>query len=506
MQAKRTIAYLLSILTVASKMIACCADADADNGKQTETTNNVQDESTQTEEVTTDTKELTALEKRQQISDGLSEADFNERVFRIATGDKNGTDLSLEFDIEAETGDPAQDAIWKRNRMIENRFNCIIESSNIGNFNECVQMFDTMQNFCEIFTFGADQMCHLVQRGYLYDWYDIPVINLDAVWYNQYAIDSLTVNDTLYTLASDFNIGTLTRTYAMFFNTRLLQNYSYDQKDIYQMVEDGTWTIDQMITITRDVYEDINMNNNRDEDDLFGFMATEGKWNANDAWLTSFGHEYVIHNDDGTLTPNFLTDLSVSALNKLRDFYSKEGVFVREWAHGTDEYFVNGNVMSIVEQLDICFHALRDMEDVYAVVPMPKWDEEQEKYLTNADMLYYTLTTVPKSVSEDSFEFIGTIVEALAAESYKSVFPAFFDYALKGRYAKEPEVARMMDYIEQGRTFDIVQVYDETVFSGLSVLFSQLLTNTKDQITSRWTMLQRQLDVKLPAFYEQFQD
>ena len=70
----------------------------------------------------------------------------------------------------------------------------------------------------------------------------------------------------------------------------------------------------------------------------------------------------------------------------------------------------------------------RDLEDDYAILPYPKLDENQPEYYTMVDGSHQVMA-VPITVSDT--ERIGVIVEALCAESYRKVVPAYYDVALK---------------------------------------------------------------------------
>jgi len=494
MKFKSSIAWMITVLTLASTLIAC---GSKDNNENTPTDTKGSETVLETE-TETDTRELTDLEKRQLVTDGLEDVDFNKAEFRIVTGEEE----IWQFYVESETGDPCNDAVWKRNAKIENRFNVIINSFSVGRSAEILEKILQGENFCELMTYGIDRMGYFIENHVLYDWNDIPVIKLDSPWYNQATNESCTINDHLYTLATDMAISSLTYTYAMFFNPTLLANYGFNAEDLYDYVVDGTWTFDKFITISKDIYADQNLNNERDEEDIFGFMHEEGAWHGMDAWPFAFGHEYSSYDvNSGELTIFYATDTMVAADAKMREYLQSAGVFTRSWADDELEFFVNGSVAFVIRTLNDCFGDLRVMED-YGVIPIPKFNEAQESYYTTINR-EHNMMTIPYTVQEDSLEFIGTIVEALSCESYRSVFPTYFDSALKGRYAKVPQVAKMMDYIEQGRKIDVIQLFGESLFDGFDTGFANGLSD-KSNLATQWAMMERRLKVILPKFYDAF--
>ena len=102
--------------------------------------------------------------------------------------------------------------------------------------------------------------------------------------------------------------------------------------------------------------------------------------------------------------------------------------------------------------------ALRDFETDYGILPYPKWDEAQDGYYTMVDGGHEGLA-VPVSVKD--VEFVGTITEALNAESYKRTVPVFYDIVLKTKGSRDEQSIAMLDMIFANRIFDFGYVYGE---------------------------------------------
>jgi len=101
---------------------------------------------------------------------------------------------------------------------------------------------------------------------------------------------------------------------------------------------------------------------------------------------------------------------------------------------------------------------MREMESDYGILVYPKYDEYQEKYQTCAHD-NYSLFCVPITVPGSSLEMIGAVTEALAAESYRNVTPAYFDVVLKGKLARDPESGLMLDLLVENMIFDPAAIY-----------------------------------------------
>jgi len=493
----RIAAWLLALLTVGS-LVTACGDSSPDNSKDSgKQTDAISGDTTGTQTAdTVDTTDITETDKRLLVTDGLEDVDFNERVFRMAIDE----DYIEGYFVEQETGDPCNDIVYKRNELIKNRFNIDIANFTDLGSDDIIELIEGGENFADVMTYGANRMYKFISRKLLYNWHDVEIMNLDSVYYNQYANESCTVNGVLYTLASDLSISTLTYSYGAFFNPRLVENYGIDKQGLYDMVNAGTWTIDKFIEFTKNIYEDLNQNNTADEEDLYGYPMRVSANGSSVVWLPSFGHKFIIHNDDGTVTPNFMSDLTVAALDKLREFQDTPGVLPTNETAYEIESFANGHFVFATLPLYACFDVLRDMEEPYSVLPLPKWNEEQDAYYTAAHY-DHSLLSLPISVPQEDLEFIGTIIEALSCESYRTVFPTYFDSALKGRYSKEPQTRQMMDYIEAGRTFDLSQYLSDGCFQGMFTAFGDLLGDDKP-ISSTWTIMERTINKRLPQMYE----
>ena len=105
---------------------------------------------------------------------------------------------------------------------------------------------------------------HMINMGsavytkVFYNWYDVPNINFDKPWWISDATNKLKINGKSFYALSDLSFNTLDYTYCMFFNKRILADYGIDLP--YQKVRDNEWTIDYLISITKDVYQDLNGN------------------------------------------------------------------------------------------------------------------------------------------------------------------------------------------------------------------------------------------------------
>ena len=81
----------------------------------------------------------------------------------------------------------------------------------------------------------------------------------------------MTISDTLYAAVGDVSLTSINRVYAMFFNKVLAAEYCPDV-NFYDLVREGKWTIDTFAELNKGLYNDINGNSERDDDDFYGLF------------------------------------------------------------------------------------------------------------------------------------------------------------------------------------------------------------------------------------------
>ena len=119
------------------------------------------------------------------------------------------------------------------------------------------------------------------------------------------------------------------------------------------------------------------------------------------------------------------------------------------------------------------------MESNFGIVPIPKYDENQENYHSLVNPFTGVLLGVPKSA--DDLERVSIILEALAAESKYTLQPAYYDVVLQRKYVRDDESSEMLDIIFGSRVYDIGGFYS---FGNITVDFNTLVSKYDTNIMS----------------------
>jgi hypothetical protein len=118
------------------------------------------------------------------------------------------------------------------------------------------------------------------------------------------------------------------------------------------------------------------------------------------------------------------------------------------------------------------------MPSDFGIVPFPKYDKAQDNYYTVSHD-EYSLLCVPVTADPAKYQMIGAVTEAVAAEGYRSVTPAYFDIALKNKYSRDDESSRVLDILAERNTFQPAIIYSNSL-GDIGHLMRQIIYDFPD--------------------------
>jgi len=102
---------------------------------------------------------------------------------------------------------------------------------------------------------------------------------------------------------------------------------------------------------------------------------------------------------------------------------------------------------------------LRNMVSDYGILPMPKLNASQEyKTHVQAEVLLYGVPATCYTQIDD----LAILLECFGSESYNTVKPAYYEIALTGKYAKDPQSIEMLDRVVHSVDIDPINLYTRT--------------------------------------------
>jgi len=395
-----------------------------------------------------------------ELSPDLPERDFGGATihFLVRGGDNYEWD-AIDIYAEEETGDAVNDAIYRRNRVVEAKYNVSIAetpvSVNSGNttVSRVVKSGDAsyhavVANVIESFAMAANNL--------LIDLHRIPGVSLSGPWWDIALNSDMSILDRQFYAACSTNIMAYEATWIAMFNKKMLIDKGDSPKNIYDMVKSGTWTLPRYIELTKQYIADLDGDGKMTDKDQYG---TSGQGDLGTGFYIGAGMRYIEKDKDNRLALRGFDERAASILELVAEICKTEVGFNSHGPmnkSGYPEYgrtlLAENRSLFFTETL-LCVRALRDMADDFGVVPMPKYDESQSKYISMVHHWAASLTSVHAACPDT--DMTGTILEEMAYQSNKSVLPVYFDIAINGKYLRDEESIEMIDYIMENRVVEL---------------------------------------------------
>lgn len=300
-------------------------------------------------------------------------------------------------------------------------------------------------------------------KGYYRNLIGLEYLNWDADYWSNGFVNSNTFHDKLYYCTGAISRTTIYEMFLMTFNYELAQSYGIG--DLYGMVDDGTWTIEKLKTLSQDIYTDMNNNNRKDSGDLFGLVSAQT--NKLDPYQYGGNLPSLIVNDFGELEINerLVGDYGVSLCDRVRDLlHNNDGAYCS--TKDVPDYYAmaQGRALFEVETAGYIIKTLSPSEINYGILPMPMYDSEQTGGYHTCLSMTYSSFSVPEIATDP--EQSAAVLEALAHDSYVRLIPYIYENNLKSRFSKRPQDARMFDILTAGIIYDPGRVMDNVdIFS-----------------------------------------
>jgi len=437
--------------------------------------------------------------ERSLVSDDLETVDFGGRPFRVVA---LYPDEIFIDETERNKGDLLKDTTFMVTDTVEKRFNTSVEIVYTGDYIEVRDYIaKTVLAGSDEFDLVMSQLLetgNIVEKGLFLNWYDIENVDFSKPWWYKSNSKELTYDGKCLLAVSHLNHSAITETSCIMFNKNLA--LSYELGDLYDVVLKGDWTYDYFLQLVDDIYLD-DGNSVRDDNDFYG-MTQLGS-NAIMTWIYAFENPICTKNEEGVPTISLNSDRIDTIVNRIYDMcYNTNGVWC-DFTQGSRKFdacklFYNRKAIFTHNILGaVLTEDLRNFEDDYGILPMPKYDEYQKEYKTMSTE-WQTVLAVPKTCKDT--KFVGTIVEALSAENWKMWTPTIYEIALKTRYLRDNESKEVLDILIENTVYDFGYVFHFGFSNFLSEMILQGKNNFQSYYSSKKTIARYGLKQIIKAF------
>ncbi len=475
------------------------------NGESTETT------------PATDTAADTTVETAE--PDPFADFDYNGQNFRVYTSNHNASSslVSSNFLIQGPeelTGEATADAAFERNAAVSELLNINMQ------FTQVELGYDRVQNDMRTYIMAGEDLYDVV----INDLYGLTGLTVEGMfqsadngeyfdftqpyWYSDFMKDIAFREGDTFMLASDFIIDTLRTAHCLVYNKDLYTNLFGNGDELYEMVTSGQWTMDKLIELVGAAYGDTDGNGTKNVGDRLGFAAFQD-WGPCIPFLITNGVQYAGRDDRGFPTLTMNSERTVLMCDKLYQLWNSPGTGNLAIFNGdqpvTLNQFTSGNVLFLsYQQLgSLESDAIRASEHEIGIIPYPKLDESQEKYITSAHDTS-EIGLIPVTMPADNLSFVSAVLEVLSRESHKNVLPLYYENALKVKYTRDVESAEMIDIIHDGLGNSFALAWHQPLNTFLQgVIHASVLS--KDTFASKYASAEKGLQSKLEELIAKYE-
>ena len=449
---------VILVLSMILPIVSSCASNKTDNPQ-----NNAGDTTVQTEGVT----EVTTEGK---LPFEPTIINLGGRAFTFADCGWGAETTSEQRDVFASeaTGETINDAVYARNLIVEEMFNCTIaeqKSKDAGTLLSALKKSINAgdKQFDAAYIRFQQNLSALATGNMLLDLKTLTNMDLTKPWWDQNCVSMTSIDHKLFAVTGDIEILDKGAVNAFVFNKQLQADYGIE--NLYNLVKDGKWTLGKLLEISKQISSDLNGDGVMDKNDRYGLLYYR---DAMPAFLAST-NQYIAGKDENDLP--ILTFNNEKVYNSLESIYNviydENVAFHTMRAFGDAGFIIEGGKMFQNNQALFMYirmteiEGLRGMETDFGILPFPKYDESQTNYLSLVNASIGSALAVPSTADP---EVSGAVLEAMAYNSRYTLLPAYYDVMLKNKISRDSDSEDMLKIIFGNMTYDLGGIY---AFGGI---------------------------------------
>lgn len=374
--------------------------------------------------------------------DELGAKDFGGKTFTIL--DANGApNTNVNIPEEEENGEVINDALIKRDNFIDNLYKVSIEyvqttSSDGINLLKNSVLADERAYDLVFAPISGDGLNSAASAGVLANMDSFDELSLDKSWWSPLIYSSLSIDGHIYYTGGDIAPSIYCAPGCIYLNKELAKDYQISIDDVYDSVNNGKWTVEYLTHLTKDLSQDLNNDDTlKADDDFFGFLNEPNGLSAA-VLLAGSGIDLSSIDKNGQLTTTLGNEATYNAIDKLQALVTNAPY------NNLHSAFIEDRAIFMLHYVSSAYSRYRDMTSDFAILPIPKYDENQSTYRSLVNTWCNSFVGIPANVDST---FVPFITEALAYYSHENVRPYSYENAFKEKGARDERDAEMLDLI-----------------------------------------------------------
>lgn len=473
---------LLLVLVMMLGVVACGAGKDGEDTTTTPAPGS--GDATGGDTTTTAPETENPYDENGYLKSSLPEdLDFNDEVVTILWW----TDVEKpEFVAEEQTGDLNNDAIYTRNMNVQEKLGVTFEwDSTKGQYNGGVGAayaqyvgngFNAGDTTWDLMAAHSRTIALTAMYGYCQDLTELDYLDFEKPWWPEKMVETATIGDSMYFVTGDVSVNSIHQMYVIFYNKDIMNEYKV--QDPAELVKQGKWTHENLKVLTKDLYQDLDSSNTENENDFYGFTSLN--WHF-DAIYYGSGLKQCDPDEENlfVISDDYYSEKAINISDDLGAWCQTQDVYINSSHYRTP--FYNGNALMVMTRHKDVADTVVESGFSYGIVPIPKYNEEQENHITviGNPASYYSIYGNSKDKDR-----AAAVLECWAAEAYRTTTPALFETTMKLKYSETSTESEMYDIIRAGIVFDLGRLFNSDLSAMSDNWDNSVVNNTSWQAQS----------------------
>ena len=413
------------------------------------------------------------------LSDTLEKKNYSGTVFNIYMPSQHDYEFS-----EEQTGERVDDAEYSRDRKVEEllgvKLNYITEPGDWagkdtfnGRIKQSVMAGDGEYDLVD----GMIAVTNMiVPDGVFLNLMEQDGLDFDDPWWAKDMDENLSVAGKLYGICGAGLLSMYKSSYIIYYNQKLIDDFGLENP--IDLVLDGKWTLEKMMSMTKDITTDLDSDGKYTENDRYGLALDNVNMRG---FQSSLELPVISKNKNGELEYIGFTERFANAVDT---WVSLSGDKKMVWCTGGDDDQRDARVRmfkadqtlfageTILEVEDF-----RDMASDFGMIPQPKYDENQQNYhvqIGTGSGMYF----IPKTVKNP--EMTIDVMNAINCISMETVVPAYYEYALKEKFMRDEKNKEVIDIINSSMMMDVNFAFASTMGVNSNTIYVEIVNSRSD--------------------------
>ncbi|MHB1152452.1 MAG: hypothetical protein ACYCWE_16915 [Eubacteriales bacterium] len=443
-----------------------------------------------------------------ELKPDLPELDLGGRDFRFLVkmeGTETGRWTAHDIYVKEQTGEVVNDAVYTRNRLVEEQFNIIIVQTlmDIGGqysysmHREISKLAYAGDDTYDVIMPTIQDCAYLARDGMLRDLNSFDSIDLSMPWWNERFVADTVIKNRAYYANGSLSETFMRAVYCILFNKQIIEDYSLENP--YDAVTGNNWTIDKLLEMSAVFAQDINGDGKFDDSDNTGLIVLN---NQIEALYTASGQKLVTVDADGTFSFTGGTERSLNVLEQIYKLYEARDVVLCTSDNSRRSSATSG--LGHVEAAAAAFESgrnlfllgtmnnvpsMRNMDTDFGILPLPMSADGQTGYYSYVQT--WAAGAVAILITAKDAESSSVVIEEMAYRSRELTTPAYYEVTLKTKYARDEESQQMLDIIYENRSCDLGNLFNigslvsditSMIFEKRQNIFVSLITAKEEAI------------------------